>query len=72
MPPPDLSRAIRRTSTRSGGNGNCIEVAVNLSGVVAVRDSKDRTGPVLIFGHSDWKAFTVRLGNAVLDPTEPS
>jgi Domain of unknown function (DUF397) len=72
MPPPDLSRAIWRTSTRSGGNGNCIEVAVNLPGVVAVRDSKDRTGPILFFGHADWKAFTVRLGNAALDPTEPS
>jgi hypothetical protein len=68
----DLSRAAWHTSTRSGGNGNCVEVAANLSGVVAVRDSKDRTGPILIFGHADWKAFTVRLGNAALDPTEQS
>lgn len=72
MPSPDLSRAVWRTSTRSGGNGNCVEVAANLPGIVAVRDSKDRTGPVLIFGHADWKAFTVRLSNAALDPTEPS
>jgi Domain of unknown function (DUF397) len=68
MPPPDLSRAIWRTSTRSGGNGNCVEVAANLPSVVAVRDTKDRTGPVLFFGHADWKAFTVRLGDAALDP----
>ena len=67
MPSPDLSRAIWRTSTRSG-NGNCVEVAANLPSVVAVRDTKDRTGPVLIFGHADWKAFTVRLGDAALDP----
>ena len=68
----DLSRAAWHTSTRSGGNGNCVEVAANLSGVVAVRDSKDRTGPVLIFGHADWKAFTVRLSDAALDPSEPT
>ena len=44
-----------RTSTRSGSNGNCVEVAANLPSVVAVRDTKDRTGPVLLFGHADWK-----------------
>lgn len=66
MPSPDLSRVIWRTTTRSGGNGNCVEVAANLPGVVAVRDSKDRTGPVLLFDHSDWKAFTVRLRDRAL------
>ena len=72
MTTPDLSRAAWRTSTRSGGNGNCVEVAANLSGVVAVRDSKDRTGPVLIFDYADWKAFTVQLSDAALDPSEPT
>jgi hypothetical protein len=43
----DLSRAVWRTGTRSGGNGNCVEVAANLPVVVALRDSKDRAGPVL-------------------------
>ncbi len=26
-------------------------------GPVAVRDSKDRSGPVLLFTHDEWKAF---------------
>jgi Domain of unknown function (DUF397) len=67
MPTPDLSRAVWRTSTRSGGNGNCVEVAVNLPGVIAIRDSKDRTGPVLIFGHAAWEAFTGQLRDGVVD-----
>lgn len=67
MPTPDLSRAIWRTSTRSGGNGNCVEVAANLPGVIAIRDSKDRTGPVLIFGHATWEAFTAQLRDGVVD-----
>ncbi|MGI8449245.1 MAG: DUF397 domain-containing protein [Streptosporangiaceae bacterium] len=67
MPSPDLSRAVWRTSTRSGGNGNCVEVAANLHGVVAVRDSKDRTGPILIFGHADWEAFTAKLRGGAPD-----
>jgi Domain of unknown function (DUF397) len=66
MPTPDLSRAVWRTSTHSGGNGNCVEVAANLPGVVGVRDSKDRSGPVLIFGYAAWEAFTAQLCDGAL------
>ncbi|RIV39608.1 DUF397 domain-containing protein [Micromonospora radicis] len=52
----DLSRAEWRTSTRSVGNGNCVEVAT-VDGHVAVRDSKDRHGPVLAFPRAAWHAF---------------
>ncbi|WP_431728359.1 DUF397 domain-containing protein [Verrucosispora sp. TAA-831] len=54
----ELTGARWRTSTRSSTNGgNCVEVADNLTGVVAVRDSKDRDGDVLIFGPAAWRAF---------------
>jgi hypothetical protein len=56
----DLSRAVWRKASASG-NGNCVEVAVNLPGVVAVRDSKDPAGPALTFTSADWDAFTARL-----------
>jgi hypothetical protein len=36
----DLSRAIWRKARQSQHNGGCVEVAVNLDGVVAIRDSK--------------------------------
>jgi hypothetical protein len=50
-----------RTSSRSGANGNCVEVADYLAGAVAVRDSKDPSGPVLAFGPAAWEAFTASL-----------
>ncbi|MEV4121290.1 DUF397 domain-containing protein [Micromonospora sp. NPDC049645] len=57
----DLTGADWRTSTRSSGNGNCVEVAT-VDGQVAVRDSKDRSGPVLAFGATAWHAFVSGVG----------
>lgn len=44
-------------SSFSGPSGNaCVEIAV-LPDAVAVRDSKDRGGPVLRFTAAEWRAF---------------
>jgi hypothetical protein len=54
----DLTRATWRKSSRSNANGGaCVEVADNLTDVVAVRDSKDPTGPALTFTPASWQAF---------------
>ncbi|MBT2480855.1 DUF397 domain-containing protein [Streptomyces sp. ISL-94] len=61
-PLPDLTGAAWRVSSYSGGQGECVEVADNLPGVVPVRDSKRPAGPVIGFGHHAWQAFVSRLG----------
>lgn len=48
--------AVWVKSSRST-NGNCVEVARLGNGRVAVRDSKSRQGPVLVFAAGDWRAF---------------
>ncbi|GAA4516590.1 DUF397 domain-containing protein [Nonomuraea ferruginea] len=53
----NLEAAEWRKATASGDVGQCVEVATNLPGVVAVRDSKNPQGPALIFTPGEWKAF---------------
>ncbi|MGH3217992.1 MAG: DUF397 domain-containing protein [Streptosporangiaceae bacterium] len=65
-----LDNVIWHKSSYSGSNGgNCVEVADNLPGLVAVRDSKDPDGPALTFAPADWRTFTtcVKRGELGLD-----
>ncbi|MGH3686809.1 MAG: DUF397 domain-containing protein [Pseudonocardiaceae bacterium] len=43
-------------SSRTAGANNCVEVA-HVYGWTAVRDSKNKTGPVLICTDGQWGAF---------------
>jgi hypothetical protein len=52
----DLTNTRWFTSSRSSGNGQCVEVAVQADGV-AVRDSKNRDAGHLEFTHDEWLAF---------------
>lgn len=55
------TRATWRTSSYSGNTSpNCVEVAAQ-TGYVLVRDTKDRTGPVLRFPRHHWEAFTAAI-----------
>ncbi|MFJ6671926.1 DUF397 domain-containing protein [Actinosynnema sp. NPDC091369] len=57
----DITRAVWRKSSHSGGGneGNCVEVA--FSGPVAgVRDSKNPDGGSLAFPDSSWQRFLRR------------
>ena len=53
-----LTGAVWKKGSRSNGSGgnNCVEVAF-LDDAVAVRDSKDRQGPALMFTQAEWTAF---------------
>ncbi|MFF2921565.1 DUF397 domain-containing protein [Streptomyces celluloflavus] len=44
-------------SSYSAQGMDCVEVAANIPGVVAVRDSKDPDGPILRFAPAQWAAF---------------
>jgi Domain of unknown function (DUF397) len=56
----DYSRAAWRKSTRSSGNGECVE-ATTIVGAIAVRDSKHPDGPKLLLTPHSWTAFVWRI-----------
>ena len=68
----DLSCAQWRKSSYSN-SGNCVEVAL-LHGLVAVRDSKDEEGSVLLVTTDVWAHFIagVKRSNPPLDPVTRS
>ena len=53
----DLSRAEWRKSSYSSQSGNCVEVARNLPGLVAVRDSQEADGTKLVVSQETWRVF---------------
>jgi hypothetical protein len=55
--PPDLGGVAWRKSSRSTDTRGCVEAAFLADGRVAVRDSKDRTGPALVYTPREWDAF---------------
>jgi hypothetical protein len=58
---PDLSKLVWRKSSFSQVNG-CVEVA-DAGEVVAVRDSKNDRGSILIFSQEEWAAFLSGVKN---------
>lgn len=52
----DLNSAQWRKSSLSGSCDNCVEVAF-VGEAIAVRDSKDPSGPALLYTRAEWDAF---------------
>ncbi|MGI5219520.1 DUF397 domain-containing protein [Nocardia sp. CA-290969] len=53
----DLSQAEWFKSSRSQGGSDCVEAAHLSEGHVGVRDSKNPSGPALVFTPGEWDAF---------------
>ncbi|MEU2032419.1 DUF397 domain-containing protein [Nocardia amamiensis] len=59
----DLSSVKWFKSTHSGASQDCVEVAFLDGGVIGIRDSKNPTGPALVFTLGEWGAFTAGIAD---------
>ncbi|MEE6266913.1 DUF397 domain-containing protein [Streptomyces sp. VTCC 41912] len=58
-----------RKSSYSGSQGECVEVARNVPGAAAVRDSKNAAGPQMTASAAAWASFidAVKSGGTAVD-----
>ncbi len=68
---PAIVELVRwRTSSRSdGGGGNCVEVGplADGTGRVALRHSRQPTGPVIVYDAAEWAAFVAGVRSGEFD-----
>lgn len=56
----------RKSSYSVGAGSTCVEVSIRVDGV-AVRDSKNPTGPVLRFTMQEWRVFLLGVRSNEFD-----
>ena len=64
----DLSRAIWVKARASAHNGGCVEIAANLTGVTAIRDSKRPEGGAHVIGRDSFAEFLADVRKGRYDP----
>jgi hypothetical protein len=61
----------RKSSYSGNGGGECVEIGAS-PGAVVVRDTTDRTGPVLRFTPTAWRRFASQVKQSLTSRLRPT
>jgi hypothetical protein len=67
MPAAGIQDVNWRKSRRSNPSGNCVELAELVGGAIAVRDSRQRSGPALVYSRTEIGMLITRARTGSLD-----
>ncbi|MYU09376.1 DUF397 domain-containing protein [Streptomyces sp. SID8361] len=67
LPADALQGVVWVKSRRSAADGNCVELAALAGGEVAVRNSRDPQGPVLVYTREEIAAFIAGVRDGEFD-----
>ncbi|MFJ3304863.1 DUF397 domain-containing protein [Streptomyces sp. NPDC086549] len=57
IPDASVLTSWRKSSYSGESGGDCLEVSIGVHPLVPVRDSKNPTGPAVVFSVAAWSAF---------------
>ncbi len=61
-----------RTSSYSGNGGDtCVEVGQSRDGMIAIRDTTDRTGPMLAVSSAAWRRLAAQVKRSLASDHPP-
>ena len=67
MAAPDLTTAQWHTSSFSGNNGTCVQIATLPDGRIAVRNSNHPEDGIVLFTRAEINAWIIRIKTGELD-----
>jgi Domain of unknown function (DUF397) len=67
MPADLLTMARWRKSRASNPSGSCVEIAGLPAGQIAMRNSRDKSGPALVYTREELAAFLTGIKNGEFD-----
>jgi len=67
----DRDLSWRKSSYSGNGGATCVEVGQSRDGMIAIRDTTDRTGPMLAVSSAAWRRLAAQVKRSLASDLKP-